>query len=136
MPRDAMIFAIGLAAGLAIVSPVLAQEIDCLTAEAQSDLNTCAERDWRAADDELNAAYGVAKVRMAEIDAGLPVAEQGASRNLREAQRAWITFRDAACTAEGYGFHGGSMEPLVVFGCLARLTAARAGDLWALTSSE
>ena len=68
-----------------------------------------------------------------EIDASLPDAEQGAATGLRDGQRAWITYRDAACATEGYLSHGGSIEPMVVAYCLARLTKARAADVWMLS---
>jgi uncharacterized protein YecT (DUF1311 family) len=49
---------------------------------------------------------------------------------LREAQRAWIVFRDAHCTVEGYDqARGGSMEPMVYHGCRARLTRERTRQL-------
>ena len=63
------------------------------------------------------------------VDDGLAPADRGAVVNLRAAQRAWITFRDAACAAEGYQMHGGSAEPMVIYGCRARLTEARLADL-------
>ena len=103
-----------------IAFPAVAQEVDCTTAEAQVELTYCAEQDWLAADADLNAAYGVARERMQGIDADLPAAERGASDYLRDAQRAWVTFRDATCAAEGYAMHGGSAEPMVIYGCRAR----------------
>jgi uncharacterized protein YecT (DUF1311 family) len=48
---------------------------------------------------------------------------------LREAQRAWITFRDKACEAEGFAMRGGSAEPLLVYGCMRQLTEERTGHL-------
>ncbi len=109
-----------------------AQDVDCAQAQAQVELTFCAEQDWMAADDLLNAAYRKARSVMQNIDADLPEDEQGAEANLQTAQRAWITFRDAACAAEGYQMHGGSAEPMVIYGCRARLTTARAEDLRAL----
>lgn len=110
----------------------LAQDIDCAEAVTQLEMTFCAEMEWMAADDDLNDAYGHARVAMKAIDRGLPAAERGAETSLRDAQRAWITFRDAACAAEGYSAHGGSAEPMVIYFCRARLTEQRADDLWAL----
>ena len=106
-----------------------AQEVDCSMAETQQDMNICAEQDWQLADDELNLAYAKAMILMRNIDADLPAEDQGAVQNLRNAQRSWVTFRDAACAAEAYMMHGGSAEPLLLFGCMARLTAVRTLDL-------
>lgn len=65
-------------------------------------------------------------------DADLPEDEQGAALALKEGQRAWITFRDKTCEAEGYAMKGGSAEPLVVYGCLHELTTERTGHLEAM----
>jgi uncharacterized protein YecT (DUF1311 family) len=111
------------------VSPAMAQEIDCDNAQAQIELTFCAERDWNIADAELNDAYKAAQEMLADIDAGLPKDQQGAVANLRDAQRAWVTFRDAACAAEGYLWHGGTGEPMVIYLCRARLTQSRVSDL-------
>jgi len=112
--------------------PAAAQDIDCATAEAQQDLNWCAEQDWQAADADLNAAYQAAKAALDSWDAELSPELQGGAQALLQAQRAWITYRDAACTAEGFPMRGGSAEPLLVYGCMSRLTAQRATDLWTL----
>jgi uncharacterized protein YecT (DUF1311 family) len=117
-----------LAAAL-IASPALAQEVDCANAMAQSELNQCAYADWEAADAQLNLAYKRAMALLKEWDAGLPPEERGGAEALRNAQRAWITFRDEACAAEGYAMKGGSAEPLLVYGCMRRLTEERTNHL-------
>ncbi len=106
-----------------------AQEVDCAFVETQQDMNLCAQQDWQTADDGLNAAYALAMILMTKIDADLPVDEQGAVLNLRNAQRSWIAYRDAACAAEAYMMQGGSAQPLLFYGCMARVTLARATDL-------
>ena len=105
--------------------PATAQEVDCANAVTQMDMNQCAYDDWEAADAELNDAYGQAMVLLQGWDADLPKDEQGGAQALKEAQRAWITFRDKACEAEGYAMKGGSAEPLLVYGCLRQLTGDR-----------
>lgn len=110
-----------------------AQEVDCANAMAQSDLNICAQQDWQAADDALNAAWPKARAAMKAMDAELPDTLKGGEQALLEAQRAWITFRDAQCKAEGYPMRGGSAEPLLVFGCMTELTRQRTQALTRLT---
>lgn len=117
---------------MAAAAPAAAQQVDCATAEVQVELTYCAEQDWNAADAELNTAYGAAKAVLQQIDDGLPAEEQGAVANLRDGQRAWVAFRDATCAAEGYAMHGGSAEPMVIYGCRARLTRQRTADLQAM----
>jgi uncharacterized protein YecT (DUF1311 family) len=48
---------------------------------------------------------------------------------LRDAQRAWIPFRDAACAAEAQIARGGTAMGFVTLLCLDRLTRARTEDL-------
>lgn len=110
-----------------------AQEVDCENAMAQVEMTFCARQEYEAADAALNAAYKQARAAMKAIDANLPEDERGAETSLLDAQRAWITYRDAACTAEGYLMHGGTAEPLLVYGCLATLTRGRTQDLLYLT---
>lgn len=125
-----------IAALVLAATPALAQEVDCAKAVAQMELTYCAEQEWMTADADLNDAYGAARDLMRQVDAGLPEDQKGAEANLKAAQRAWITFRDAACAAEGYMMHGGSAEPMVIYGCRARLTESRGEDLWQLAGSE
>ena len=110
-------------------SPALAQELDCATAEAQQDLNQCAELDWQAADEALNDAYKRAMAEMKDMDANMPEDLQGAADALRDAQRAWITYRDANCLHAGFPMRGVSAEPLLVYGCMAEMTNDRTVEL-------
>lgn len=122
-----------LAGGL-LGGPALAQQVDCTAPQVQMEMTYCAEQAYIAADRDLNAAYAGARARMRAIDADLAQDQKGAEEHLKQAQRAWISFRDAACTAEGYKYYGGSMEPMVIYACQARLTAQRAADLVALAA--
>jgi uncharacterized protein YecT (DUF1311 family) len=107
----------GLAA-LALYAPARADEadgIDCKHAEAQQDMNICADKDYQKADGELNRAY---KAAIAGLDGD-------GQKLLREAQRDWIKFRDAECTFEAAPNQGGSIYPMVYSGCLTDLTKTR-----------
>ncbi len=106
-------------------TPVAAQQVNCMTTTVQSAMNECAYTEWQAADAQLNEAYGAAMAFVKTIDADLPPGEQGAAVALRAGQRAWITFRDESCAAEGYLMHGGSAQPLLIYGCQTRLTHER-----------
>ncbi|MGQ0590400.1 MAG: lysozyme inhibitor LprI family protein [Sphingosinicella sp.] len=113
---------------------VSAQEppLDCRDPQTQQDMNGCAARDFEQADRALNETWPrvLAYVRGQDedMDDGRP---SGESR-LREAQRAWIAFRDAHCTVDSYAMRGGSAEPLLYNGCRARITEARTAQLRAL----
>ncbi|WP_417274287.1 lysozyme inhibitor LprI family protein [Celeribacter halophilus] len=92
---------------------------------SQSDMNICAHEAWQHADVDLNDTYA----RAMEVARGW---SDGAAEALRAAQRAWIPYRDAACTAEGFLFEGGSMEPFIVNSCLEHLTRQRTEEMRAV----
>ena len=92
-------------------------------------MNRCAHADWEAADRALNAEYKRARAFLKRIERDLPTDMRGGADSLRDAQRAWITFRDKACAAEAALFRGGSMEPFLYASCRARLTRQRTQDL-------
>lgn len=104
-------------------------QADCADAVTTMEMRQCAAQDYEAADAELNAVYKAAQRTMKQLDADLPEDLRGASQTLREAQRAWIPFRDAACAAEGFQFRGGTFEPLMVLTCKTHLTRQRSAQL-------
>jgi uncharacterized protein YecT (DUF1311 family) len=114
---------------VALALPAAAEEADCANAITQKDMNICAEADWQAADKVLNSTYKEVMAAMKQMDAGLPDDLRGAEVALRDAQRAWISYRDANCTAAGFKMRGGSAEPLLVYGCLLQLTLTRTEEL-------
>jgi uncharacterized protein YecT (DUF1311 family) len=109
--------------------PATAQDVDCSTAMVQSDLNQCAYQDWEEADAQLNAVYKEVVAAYTQLDADLPEELGSGVETLRGAQRAWISFRDLACEAEGFAMRGGSAEPLLVYGCMRVLTEERIDHL-------
>lgn len=119
---------LALAFGL-FACPAAAQDVDCATAMAQADLNACAYQDWEEADARLNAVYKEVVAAYTQMDEGLPKELGSGVQTLREAQRAWVTFRDKACEAEGFAMRGGSAEPLLIYGCMRVLTEERIGHL-------
>ena len=118
-----------LAGALLILSPAAAQAQDCNNPQDQFTMNNCAYQDWQAADVELNLVWKRAIAIARSMDEYTPSGETTTSASLRAAQRTWIKFRDQACEAESLLMRGGSAQPLLEFGCKARLTRARTGDL-------
>ncbi|MCY1237257.1 Lysozyme inhibitor LprI [compost metagenome] len=122
---------------LLAASPALAQEddINCADAMTQADMNICSHRDYEAADTELNTVYKQTVVAMRAKDKELGDISAdyvGAEEALKKAQRAWIGYRDGQCELAGFEARGGSMEPMLVSGCLAQLTTTRTEELKAL----
>lgn len=101
---------------------------DCVAPATRLEMTECALTDYTTADADLNAAYKKAMATMKALDAG----QEGGGHQveaLRDAQRAWIPFRDAACLAESGLYLGGSLEPMGRYECFTRLTRTRIEDL-------
>jgi uncharacterized protein YecT (DUF1311 family) len=105
------------------MSPPAQDDVDdedpCPGSGSQAELNQCAARARDKADAELNKVY-----RELMKDAGTTERAK-----LRAAQLAWIKFRDTQCDYESVGNKGGSIYPMVMSFCLARVTNARVKQL-------
>lgn len=92
----------------------------------------CLDREYQYWDGLLNAYYQTAIARAKKMDAEVraytpeaAVAEQ----TLREMQRAWIPYRDAACDFERAQWGGGTGGGPAAVGCLMRMTGEQALSL-------
>lgn len=104
--------------------------LDCDNAWTQVDMTACAAEDYAVADEALNAQWAVTRRAMVDIDEAIKDPEQrGAEKSLLSAQRAWITYRDGQCDADGWGYFGGTIRPQIVASCLADLTRKRTEEL-------
>jgi len=110
-----------------------AREFHCDDPQNQMEMNVCAQIDFERADAELNGVWGqvVADARRADREIQREYDRRPTSEaKLREAQRAWLVFRDAHCTVQGYDeARGGTMEPMVYGSCRAELTRQRTAQL-------
>lgn len=102
----------------------------------QQEMNICAHRDFLIADAALNEQWAKTRAMMKLRDeqwndGHAPDWDDrpGYFATMLEAQRAWITYRDAHCRSEGYFARGGSLEPLLVSTCKTALTLARTEQL-------
>lgn len=89
----------------------------CYDSHTQLEMNECADRQFQAADTELNRIYKQV-VAKAENDPKLKVAEVS-----------WLKYRDDNCAYEASMYEGGSMQPMVYSFCLERMTKARTAEL-------
>jgi uncharacterized protein YecT (DUF1311 family) len=110
---------------LALLTPLAvsgADEKDCLeTATTQLERNQCATSYLKAVDDELNRVYQAVLSKYKD--------DQEFLDKLRNAQRAWLTFRDAELEAK-FPFgdkqsHYGSVYPMCANRFLAQRTQER-----------
>ncbi len=94
---------------------------DCSRLMVQMELNACAGANLQAADAALNRLY---QQVMAEQD------DAAAKEQLKDAERAWIAYRDKQCAYEtGPREQGGSIWPMEMSNCLEQKTAARIREL-------
>jgi len=91
----------------------------CIDLTADGDTNAgmirCTVEEYDAWDARLNTAYGDLMQRL----------EAPRTDGLRDAQRAWMTLRDADCDFAASAYEGGSMQPLVQAGCMMDYAAKR-----------
>ncbi|MBD2748092.1 DUF1311 domain-containing protein [Microvirga sp. BT688] len=103
----------------------IAKAEDVCEGITQEEMNTCAGNRFEAADKALNERYGKL---MKRLDPENQV-------KLRQAQRAWITYRDKWCEFETSGL--GSVRPMIYTGCLTGLTEDHSKNLdYHLTCEE
>ena len=117
-------------AGLLATSALADDKPDCIDPQTQMEMTYCAGVDYEEADADLNALWPdiVAAAKQNDEYVADMARERGVPTTLealRNAQRAWITFRDAQCEYEAYEVFGGTMQPMVGSLCLARLTRER-----------
>ena len=95
-------------------------------------MTICASREYEQADAALNAQWTLTAAAMRERDAAsqeLRDKRPGYFEMLLAAQRAWLRYRDAHCSVEGFYARGGSLEPMLMATCKAKLTRQRTGQL-------
>ena len=128
-------FAIAGMLALACSTAAIAQEdppVDCTNAQTQADLNQCSYEELDKADKALNAVYKQAMQAAKAADkeaAGMSEHYVGAVEELKKAQRGWIEYRDGNCDGMSREALGGSMQPMLIAGCQARMTEARTKEL-------
>ncbi len=108
----------------------------CMEGEAgQSTVGVgyCFSSEWEDWDARLNAAYAEARANAAAADADMVEFNErlaGSEQALIDQQRAWITWRDLACTYEASRWGGGTGGGPASAQCLMQLTAQQTLFLW------
>ena len=93
--------------------------LDCKNAVTDYDMRECEGIRLKAADDSLNKNY--AELRT--------ILDAGSKNEIKQAQLAWIAFRDAECVFSSDVNKGGTLGRLSEMSCLTRLTKKRASEL-------
>ncbi len=90
-------------------------------------MTSCLDRELTFWDDLLNANYRAALARAEQADAGnAGFTAPSQAKALREMQRAWIPFRDAACNYARSQWGGGTGGGPAALACLMDRTARQA----------
>lgn len=91
----------------------------CANPQTQGEMNECAAKAFMAADATLNQVYR----KLATL------LEDDEKPQLKEAQNAWLKYRDSNCMFVAGQYKGGTMEPMIYSGCLADMTKKRTTEL-------
>lgn len=91
--------------------------------QTQYEMNEKEANNYKVKDAELNKVY---KRLISLLE--LPKEKE----MLIKAQRNWILYRDAHCAFTESAYEGGSMQPMVYFGCMTEITNQRIKELKAL----
>jgi uncharacterized protein YecT (DUF1311 family) len=91
----------------------------CPNAESQAEMTICWGKEYKAADAILNQVYRQLVAKLNEEE----------KSQLKEAQTAWLKYRDANCDFVADQYKGGSMRPMIAAMCLAEMTGNRSTEL-------
>src|SRR5262245_36440691 len=91
----------------------------CANAQSQAEMNICAGKAYEAADADLNTAYR----KLASM------LDDGEKAQLKEAENAWIKYRDLNCEFVADQYKGGSIRPMIHGYCLADVTKKRTTEI-------
>lgn len=96
-----------------------AKKPPCSDASTQAEMNDCAGREYKTADVTLNRVYQQLVSMLAT----------GEKSQLKEAQTAWIKYRDANCDFVADQYKGGTIRSTIYGLCLADVTRNRTTEL-------
>jgi uncharacterized protein YecT (DUF1311 family) len=91
----------------------------CEDAQTQADMNSCWGTEYKKADATLNKTYQQLVTMLDETE----------KAQLKNAENAWLKYRDANCEFVGDQYKGGSIRPMIVAICLADVTNNRNTEL-------
>lgn len=82
----------------------------CASASNTLEINECAQKELKAKDGELNKAYQALLKSLSPSMQGDTTDYAAVKRELAEAQRAWIKYRDSDCGAKYKFWEDGSIR--------------------------
>jgi uncharacterized protein YecT (DUF1311 family) len=115
-----------------------AEPIDpCLATLDQPNSDACYATEFKSADQDLNHIYRAALLALekdlddahAKADNDHVAFDTTAIADLKDAQAAWVKYRDLHCSAAGQQFQGGTIEPAIIARCMTVTTRHRIDDI-------
>lgn len=101
-----------------------------LDTASQMDLTYCAWRAVDLAEKSMKTTYDAVLVTASTSEY-----TKNLKQSVVDAQKLWISYKDSHCNAEGLAYEGGSIQPMIVGDCKARLTKDRSVALQELLTS-
>ena len=93
----------------------------CAEAQSQAEMTICWGNQYKAADAKLNQVYRQFTVKLDDEE----------KTQLKNAQTAWLKYRDANCEFVADQYKGGTMRPMIAAICLTDVTDNRTKELTA-----
>ncbi|MDR2080391.1 MAG: lysozyme inhibitor LprI family protein [Campylobacteraceae bacterium] len=109
---------------ISILSAVFATAHECGDAEIQADLNACMTAEYENADKALNAVYSSYRAVLNNSQKATP----------KNAQAAWIEYKDLSCSFESSAAEGESIRLIIFNQCLTKKTKIRTEEIKELLS--
>jgi uncharacterized protein YecT (DUF1311 family) len=91
----------------------------CADAQSQGEMTMCWRKEYKAAEAKLNQTY---QEFMSKL-------EDSEKVQLKNAQVAWLKYRDINCEFVADRYKGGTMRPMIAAICLADVTNNRTTEL-------
>ena len=114
------------------------EEQQCFdTAMTQPAMTGCANAAYKRADARLNVQWAKTAAAFKRVDQFNKESgrEADAFDNLLKGQRAWLTYRQATCRAQGLVNAGGTIAGMNELLCLASITGVRTKELFELSQN-
>ena len=119
-PRSALVLCSLLwLAGTSVSAQKQKKPDPCANPQTQTEMTQCAAEAYKAADKVLNQVY---QQLVAKLD-------DEEKAQLKEAQTAWLKYRDTNCDFVADQYKGGTMRPMIYAGCLEDVTKRRTSEL-------
>ncbi|NBF03647.1 DUF1311 domain-containing protein [Pseudomonas sp. Fl5BN2] len=107
-------------------TPAQAAPLDCSQISVSEQVDRCAQQDKERADDALNQRYQALLERVHNLYPSSLLQEQEYLGKLKNAQRAWIKYRDSTCVLEAFEVEPGKPAHVTLINlCVTRLSNER-----------